>query len=266
MRFLEKKFGRFAIPNITAVFIAAQVLAFVGNAMDPQLISRMTLIPAKVLDGEFVRLISYLAIPPGGHPLWAFFAWYLFYLMGQALEYYWGSFRYNLFLLIGFLATTGAAFLAPSLPCGNGFLYGTVFLAFAFLNPDFELRIYFILPVKIKWLAGLTWILYAFQFATGDAITRISIAAATANFFLFFGSDLYWRLRGKQRSVVRTMKRAQEKRAEKTQYRHKCTVCGITDLDDRDMDFRYCSQCVGDHAYCRDHLHNHEHIREEDLV
>ena len=266
MRFLEKRFGRFAIPNVTAIFIAAQVFAFVANALNPGLLDRMILIPERVLNGDVHRLVTYLAIPPGGHPLWAFFAWYLFYLMGQALEHYWGIFRYNLFILLGFLATTGAAFAAPDQPCGNGFLYGTVFLAFAFLNPNFELRLFFILPVKIKWLAGLTWIGYFFQFVVGDAITRLSVAAATANFFLFFGQDLYWRLRGKQRAVVRTMQKAREKKAEKTRYYHKCAVCGLTDLDDREMDFRYCSQCAGDQAYCRNHLREHAHVGEGEIA
>lgn len=266
MRFLEQRFGRFAIPNITVIFIAAQVLAFLGNTQNPQMIEDLQFQPALVLKGEVHRLITYLAIPPSLNLLWAFFGWYMFFFFGSALEHYWGSFRYNLFVLIGYLATTAAAFLAPDQVCGNSFLYGTVFLAFAFLNPNFELRIYFILPVKIKWLAGLTWISYFVLFCIGNAISRLTVAAATANFFLFFGRDLYWRLRGKQRAVVRKVQQAQEKRTEKTRYYHKCAVCGLTDLDDREMDFRYCSKCAGDQAYCREHLANHECVTQDDLV
>src|ERR1043165_464844 len=84
------------------------------------------------------------------------FGWYLFYLMGSALEAYWGVFRYNVYLFVSYVLLVGLAFLTPAAPVTNMFILGSVFLAFAYLNPDFEMILFFILPVKIKWLAFIS--------------------------------------------------------------------------------------------------------------
>lgn len=259
IRFLEKKFGRFAIQNVTLVIIVMQVMAFAASSAKPKILDRLTLIPAKVLAGEVYRLFTFVAIPPGESLFWAFFAWYIFYLMGTALEQYWGSFRYNMFLLIGLVATVAVAFVTPATPATNGFLSGTVFLAFAFLNPDFELHIFFVLPVKIKWLAGLAWLGYLFSFVFGDLAEQLAVAASVLNFFLFFGREIVYRIRGGHRSMSRVVSKA---RTKPKAFYHQCAVCGLTDADDREMDFRYCSQCSGDQAYCSEHLKDHEHIQD----
>lgn len=260
IRFLEKKFGRFAIQNVTLVIIVMQVMAFAAINAKPKILDRLILIPAKVLEGEIYRLLTFVAIPFNQSLIWAFFAWYIFYLMGAALEQYWGAFRYNMFLLIGLVATVAVSFVTPAAPATNGFLYGTVFLAFAFLNPDFEFRIFFVLPVKVKWLAWLSWFGYLYSFAFGDWGTRLAVAASVLNFFIFFWRDIVYRIRGGQRSMSRAVTKA---RTKPKAFYHKCAVCGLTDTDDREMDFRYCSQCSGDQAYCSEHLKDHEHIRED---
>ena len=45
--------------------------------------------------------------------------------------------------------------------------------------------------------------------------------------------------------------------------RHKCAVCGRTELDAPDLEFRYCSKCAGDHEYCSEHLYTHTHVTED---
>ena len=47
----------------------------------------------------------------------------------------------------------------------------------------------------------------------------------------------------------------------KAPYTHKCTVCGKTDVDSPDLEFRYCSRCNGYHCYCQEHISNHTHIQ-----
>ena len=110
---------------------------------------------------------NFLFDPPLQNPLFAFFAWYLFYLMGTALEEHWGAFRYNIFLLIGYLMTVAVSFLIPALPVTNAYIGGSVFLAFAFLYPDFILQIFFVLPVRIQWLALITWLYYGYLLLFG---------------------------------------------------------------------------------------------------
>ena len=259
IRFLEQRFGRFAIPNITLIVIIGQVVTYAATQADPQLFEKMTLVPAKVMDGEVYRLLTFLVMPPGCAAIWAFFFWYLFYLMGTALESFWGTFRYNLFLLIGYTATVAASFINPDAAVMNWFLEGTVFLAFAHLNPNFELYVMFILPVRIKWLALLTWIGFGLGFISGDWSVRLTIAASVLNFFVFFGGDVWYRIVGGQRRMFSQVKRFSERPPE---YIHKCAVCGITDTTHPKMEFRYCSQCSGDLGYCAEHLRNHEHLRD----
>src|SRR5512143_4168365 len=165
---LDRKFRRYAIPNVTLYLIIGQVLFFMFVLSGRFILDRVVLVPALVLAGEWWRLITFLFIPPLTNPIFAFFAWYLFYLMGSALEGHWGAFRYNLFLLVGYLITVAVSFIMPLYPATNVFIGGSVFLAFAFLYPDFQLYILFILPVKIRWLSLLTLIGYAYELLAGS--------------------------------------------------------------------------------------------------
>lgn len=184
---LERKFGRFAIPNLTMIFIVGQVVMFVLCQKEPQVWERIVLIPSKVLDGEVYRLLSFLLMPPGKVIFWAILAWYVFHLMGTALEAYWGTFRFNVFLLTGYLATVAVSFITPAGIVSNGFMQGSIFLAFAYLNPDFKILLAFVFPVKIKWFALVAWISFAFVLASGSWTQRLHIIAGVLNFFLFFG-------------------------------------------------------------------------------
>lgn len=253
---LEKKLRRYAIRNVTVYLILGQVLFFVLSLPDRFVLQRVVLIPDLVLMGEWWRLITFLFIPPVTNPIFAFFAWYLFYLMGSALEGHWGAFRYNLFLLVGYIVTAVVSFVMPQFPATNVFIGGSVFLAFAFLYPDFQLYIFFILPVKIRWLALLTWVVYAYEILFGTWSTRLLVLASISNFFLFFGNDILW----KMKAGKRVMGKQARQFSGKTEAFHTCTACGITDISHPRMEFRYCSDCGG-LGYCKNHIFSHEHVR-----
>src|SRR5260370_3369072 len=150
---LERKLGRFAVPHVTLGLIACQVIVYLANLLQQRpdagepFAERFWLIPQKVLAGEVWRLVTFLVVPPFGFILWTLFFWYLFYLMGTALERTWGTFRYNVFLLLGYVATVATSFILLDEPASNAFLPGSVFLAFAYLSPAFQLYILFFLPV-----------------------------------------------------------------------------------------------------------------------
>ncbi|HWL16153.1 MAG TPA: hypothetical protein VNR00_11145 [Opitutus sp.] len=265
--FLERRLGRFAITHATLYLIIGQVFVCLSALLGLLDLRQFVLVPALVVNGEPWRLITFLFFPPPVNfssmmsLVFLPFAWWIFYLMGTALENYWGAFRYNVFLLLGVVLTIGAAFLAPMSPVTNAFIAGSVFLAFAWLNPDFELALFFILPVKIKWLALLTWIWYGYQLATGTWSTRWQVLASVANFLIFFGSDIVNTMRYRRRSMSLQAKRAAEER-KGPEPRHRCHVCGKTDLTNPEMDFRYCSKCAGDQCYCPEHIFNHQHVVE----
>jgi hypothetical protein len=256
---LEKWLEPYAIANITNVLVIGQMAAYVAVQNRPDVEAKLWYIPALVLQGEVWRLFTFLFTPPLQNPICAFFFWYLFFLMGTSLEALWGAARYNLYLLIGILASIGASFVHPNFPVSNAFLESTVFLAFAFLNPDFELYIFFLLPVKVWWLAAITWLTYGFMFLQGDWGTRALVCGSVANFLFFFAPDIVQRLKTGRRHMAwqaHTFSQQQKK-----PYYHKCVVCGITDTTHPKMDFRYCSQCEGAHGYCQDHLRSHEHVK-----
>jgi hypothetical protein len=255
---LEKKLGRYAVPNVTVFLIAGQSLfyvLFLMGRLDPNLIR---LSAGSLLQGEWWRLVTFPFDPPLQNLLFAFFAWYLFYLMGSALEEHWGVFRYNLFLLVGYLLTVAVSFLVPAYSMSNAFLGGSVFLAFAFLFPDFQLLLFFVLPVRIKWLALITWIGYGYLLLVGGWPSRLLVLASIGNFLLFFARDILVNLKYGRKKVVKKVSRIADGNDKPF---HRCTVCGITDKTHPDMDFRYCPQCDGQYGYCRDHIFSHEHVK-----
>jgi hypothetical protein len=139
-------------------------------------------------------------------------------------------------------------------------LEGSVFLAFAALYPDFEIYLFFLLPVKVKWLAMLTWIGYFFGLVSGTWTTRLLVLASICNFLLFFSKDIVSRVRMARRNMAM---QARHIGVKPKPYFHRCTVCGITDRSHPEAQFRYCQQCDGHHGYCMEHLRNHEHIKSQ---
>lgn len=254
---LERKLRRWAIPNLTMVIIAGQVAIYCMRFIPPLLKSPdVVLIPELVFKGQVWRLFSFIFTPPVSDPFWAFFFWYVFYLMGTALEHTWGTFRYNVYLLIGWVATVAVSFLVPDQPASITFLQGSVFLAFAWLYPNFEMLIFFILPVKVKWLALLTWLWYGYILLIDPPMMKLLVFASIANFFVFFGSEIWHRMLGGRRRMADQVGRIKSK----DQARHRCRVCGITERTHPNEDFRYCSKCEGTQCYCSAHLRDHEHV------
>lgn len=251
----ERKLERFAIPNLTLYLASGQAIALVLGMAQPGFGSILVLSPQHVLAGEWWRLLTFLFSPPAGNPFFALFTLYLFYFMGTALEAHWGRLRYNLYLLIAYAMTVAVAFLFPYSVATNLYIDGSVFLAFAYLYPDYELLLFFVLPVRIKWLALLTWLFYGWQIVTGYWPSRLAVLAAILNFLLFFGADIVQRVRYGHRRMRSQAAAA----ARRNEARHVCTVCGITDKTHPTMDFRYCSKCEPPVAYCTEHLRSHAH-------
>ena len=142
--------------------------------------------PELVKHGQIWRLFTFLFIPPATSPLWMIFWLILFYQFAQALEHEWGDFQFNLYYGLGAAATIGVSFwLGAGL--SNVILNASLFLAFATLFPDFELLIFFVLPVKVKWLAALTAAGILWEAVIGGWYERWAVAAGVANYLIFFG-------------------------------------------------------------------------------
>jgi len=242
---LEKRFGHLAIQNLALYLVIGQVFIFALIYFGRITPSILELNSTLVLHGQIWRLFSFMLIPPGTGILMAF-AWYIFWMISQALEAQWGTFKYNLFLLIGVLATWLASLVLPYGYFTNYYIGISVFLAFATLYPNFEFLLFFILPVKVKYLAWLSLGLMAVAFMQPSMATRFGIIAALANYALFFGKYLYQVFHYRQRRIEH------EKKAEAyaEEAFHTCETCGATDKSNPEREFRYregqgiCSVCI----------------------
>lgn len=140
----------------------------------------------------------------------------------------------------------------------------SIFLAFAACFPNMQVMLYFIIPIKIKWLAYLDIAVLAFEIytyaASGLWVGVVAIVASLLNFIVFFFAT-----RNMQRISPGEIRRKRTYRknvdSAKQNRIHVCTICGRTSEDDDSLEFRFCSKCDGNHEYCQDHLFTHEHIK-----
>jgi hypothetical protein len=190
---LERRFGTWTIPQFPLFIVMANGLIFLLSQANPMFSERLRLNPEAIGQGEFWRLVTFLFIPPG----WGFWTllWLLFvYQIAQALEQAWGEFRFLIFYAIGGLATIAAAlWLGATL--SNVPLNTTLFLAFATLFPNYEVLLFFILPIRVKYLGAFTWATLLLSLILGTFVTRIAIVASLVNYMLFFGPQISVNLR-----------------------------------------------------------------------
>lgn len=282
---LERKFGRYAIPNLSKWLIAGYAVGYVLYYMEMMthlpILQFLMLDPAKVMRGQIWRLVTWVLMPPSySNIIFYIFMMLLYYQLGSALERTWGVFRYNAYIFGGILFTAVGVmvsfFVLRALGVQEAYIMGyavstyyinlSIFLAFALCYPDMQLMLYFIIPVKIKWLAILYAVLVGVSFIQTGWTGRVIILMSLMNFLVFFFSTRDYRRVSPSEIKRKRDFRAQTapprmRRADGALYKHKCAVCGRTDLDDPSLEFRFCSKCDGNLEYCQDHLFTHEHVK-----
>ena len=270
---MERRFGRYAIRNLTMYLLAGYAIGYLLSFTMPQLLTYFTLEPALILKGQVWRILSWVIIPQNDNIIFVIFMMLLYYSLGNTLESYWGAFRYNVYIFSGILFTVIGAFIVNGLIggiTGFGSLYSTyyinmsIFLACASIMPDYQLLLYGIIPIKMKWLAILDVVLLAVDAVQGGLIIRIVIIASLLNFIIFFFCNRNLRGHSPKQAARRKKFQKQISRPQ-NQYaggaKHRGAVCGRTELDDPTLEFRYCSKCNGNYEYCQDHLFTHEHVK-----
>lgn len=187
---LNRKFGRYAITDLIKYIVFLNAVVYVLMLIPgSNLHSRLVLVPELVLRGEIWRLISYIFIPPASSPIFILFTLYFYYMVGTNLEAVWGSFRFNLYYFIGMLGTTIAIFITGGVATPT-YINLSLFLAFAYLYPDHQLLLFFILPIKMKYLAYLNWAIIGYSVLTQPIPYKVAAVVSVINFFLFFGPDM----------------------------------------------------------------------------
>ena len=227
----EKVFGRFAIRNLMKYIVMLNAVAFVLIYLDPtgMIYSKMVLIPQLVFQGEIWRLITFIAIPPSFSLIWVFFSLYFYHMVGGALEHEWGTFKFNAYYFLGIFGTIAVS-LIFGIPVTPTYINLSLFLAFARIYPNYELLIYFILPVKVKYLALLQWIFIAYTVLTGSMPSKITAIVSIVNYFIFFGPDILSGAKS-SRQVQQNRQRFRADIPRDFTY-HRCTTCGKTEKDD----------------------------------
>ncbi len=277
MRFIDKmerKFGRFAIPGLMKYVIACYIIGYVIEYAMPSALSYLTLEPYMIFHyGQVWRLISWVLIPPSGsNIIFYIIMLVLYYQLGTVLEQTWGTFRFNLYIFEGIIFTILGALLLyviygvnTPISIGSSFstyyINMTIFLAFAVCYPDMRVMLYFIIPIKMKWMAIVYAVLIGYSFIVSSWAGRVAIFASILNFLIFFVTTRH------MASSPRDFKRRRDFKRQVNQSRasvggaiHKCAICGRTELDDPNLQFRYCSKCRGNFEYCQDHLFTHKHV------
>lgn len=258
IKLLDRIVAPIAVANLPILLVVAQAVVYMACLSNPLLTEKLLLNCDLVFQGEIWRLFTFMLVAPAGHPIFAIFYFYILYMMGNFLESTWGAVRFCSFVYLGlFLLVVAGLFSRSEMISGN-YLYATIFLAFATLNPNFSFLIMFVLPVKVKYLAWIQAAFYLLTFTFGPWAAKLMVAAALGNYLIFFSDQLIGQGTGFHRRLTNQTQGTRTL----SKPRHVCVVCGIDSNTDRDMDFRYCSRCEGDHAYCEEHLRNHVHVVE----
>ena len=286
----EKKFGKYAIKNISLVLILFYACGYLINWINPVMFNYLTLNPYAILfKGQVWRLITWLIIPPENFSFFTLIMLYFYYSIGTTLERTWGTYRYNLYLFLGIIFTAVGAFammgfvylfqrdILFAMGAENYFavlstMFSTyyvnmsIFLAFAATFPDMQVLLFFFIPIKVKILGIIYGVLLVYEFIAGvgnkylNAANRFVIGASLLNFIVFFLTS-----RNMIHMSPKQVKRRQEFKREVKQSakitRHKCAICGRTEETNPELTFRFCSKCNGNYEYCQDHLFTHEHVK-----
>lgn len=278
---MERKIGKYAIPNLMIYLIAAYCIGFVIYTVNPNFMLMLTLSPYHILHGQVWRLITWILMPTDTRVFSLLIMALLYYQLGSALEQSWGTFRFNVYIFGGMLFTVIGAFilygiyaaagtgsletisLISSLTFTTNYINLTIFLAFAVMYPEMQILLFFIIPVKMKWMAVVYAVLIAINLILTSWGGRIAIIMSILNFLIFFLSTRNYRRVSPKEIHRKQVFKAQmrEPRRGSMVTKHKCAVCGRTELDDPNLEFRFCSKCDGNYEYCQDHLFTHQHIK-----
>ncbi len=276
----------FGIPRLMLYVAVGNAVFWLLGVVNTRLWPYLAFDPYLVLHGQVWRLVSFALIPPSTGML-ALIAIYFYYWIGSTLEQYWGTPQFTIYFFTGLILTVLYGFLiyfitGVSIPVTAEYVYLSMFFSFAVLFPDMQVLLFFIIPIKMKWLGIVDALFFLTSIVTnlvnGNWLYALLPVIALLNYLIFCGDWLFRARRAKPRTIfpnfnreaervrrdpgfkqkIRSIEREQDARP----YTRKCEVCGRTDTDFPDLEFRYCSRCAGFHCFCIDHINDHAHFRE----
>ncbi len=294
MNDLHRKWNRFlynnshkGIPNLMLITSICTLIVWFFMQIDPSMLVYRALYfdRSLILQGQVWRLLTYIFIPQSSG-IWLFLLLIAYYSIGRMVEGVWGTLKFNLFYLSGVIIMDISALILGT-NASVYYLNLSLFLALATMYPDNRVMLMYIIPLKMKYLAWFYLIIAVINVIQGD----LSPLFAIVNYFLFLGWDWIEVLPDAMADPLRRKVRnhrtgprsasgsarpnpnwasgyrkkstagAQKRVVNAPTYRHKCSICGKTDVSNPELEFRYCSKCNGYYCYCQDHINNHPHIQ-----
>lgn len=273
------KHPKFGIPNLMLFIVIGNIAVFFFNQMSrnamPHNLSFIYYLyfsPSLILDGEVWRLITFLFVPNDSSLIFLVLSLYFYYSIGSTLEKQWGCGKFTLYYLTGVILLILFGFVLHLCKyfvlLDATYLNLSMFFAFATLFPEARVLLFFVVPIKIKWLALVDAALFCYAIITSSFPANLLPLVATLNFFIFCGGyliDAFKPLKYKyshQNVHFRQASQHTTHSQHETPYNRRCDVCGRTDISNPELEFRYCSRCAGYHCYCQDHINSHIHFTE----
>ena len=278
---LERKWGRHAVANLSRYFVLAQVIGYVVQLTAPGLMSYMNFDMGSILHGQLWRVVTWIFTPTASLDVFGILFLFCVLMWGSSLESMLGTFRMNVFLWGSVILCdiVGAiVYVVTRILLGYGFspylstyyILMSMLLALAMCMPEGEVRLYFVLPIRMKWMAFVYGLFIAWDIVSylrvGLWVGVVPIVASLLNFVIF-----YFSTRDMNRYNPKEIHRRQQFKKAVAPSRtgsgpdgiakHKCAICGRTEKDDPNLEFRFCSKCNGNYEYCQDHLFTHKHVQ-----
>ena len=276
----ERKFGKYAINNLPLIIIICYGVGYLISFINPDFLNFLALDPYKIVHGQVWRIVSWIILPPRtSNMLFTLLLLFCVYSIGVSIERVIGTYRFNMFILTGIGLTvigalmlmgfwwlvygetmTAAVFSLYSAFISSYYIYLSLFVVFALSFPDARFLFMFFIPVKAKWMIIIYIFEFVIDFWQGNIFIRVALIAALLNFVIFWLNNRRGRVHISPAQMKRRAEFKARTSAESKITRHKCAICGRTEKDSPNMQFRFCSKCEGNYEYCEEHLYTHTHI------
>ena len=283
MNKFEKKFGKYAINNITLYLIICYAFGYAIELINSNFINYMSLDPERILHGQIWRLITWIIIPPGMSNLFfVLIMLYFYYSIGRTLEQVWGTFKLNVYMFMGLIFTILGSFLlygifsalnvgwSPSIALmfSTSYINMSLFLAYAATFPEMRVLLFFIIPIKVKVLGIIYGLMMVYEIVISlrynlfvGIADWVVIGSSLLNFLVFYITSRR-NIRSPKQMKQKIVYEREIKSANRNAVaKHKCAICDRTSESDSSLEFRFCSKCNGNYEYCQDHLFTHTHVR-----
>ncbi len=217
---LEAKFSKYSIPKLYFGILGCIVLSYVFRFLLPGVYDQLLLIPYMiVVRHQYWRLFTWILTVPYEGGIFTIIllpiSLYFYYYIGRSLEMYWGQFMYNLYVIGGAVLTDVLVLLGgffyyywspnselhraqfpTDISTGGDPVYAglsvtryiliSMFLAFTVIGGDNMVYLYFIIPIKMKWLGYVDLLLLLYYFITGGLFTKIIVFSSIANYLIYW--------------------------------------------------------------------------------